>query len=270
MPPAVSHKMVGKSPDTAPATTEKKENAKKTNSNELNTKFNMITDTSSKQRKELQKAKFAAEFNISRSGKAQPQTIVKVSVDREKKNGNTANQMNFTSKLTLKQTPKLSSAVASSSTSVTPRNAVTAAVLKGSSCCTRQTETTGMKFIAPTPPAGLMPDVCSLILKAGFHVAVEEHVANQDIDGKLLGLDCGGAALLIRHLTSIGSAVPIPKALVANPLKESLMAQYLMGGALGTLSVREVCQLFRGILFLIEWESKQYSKSRFIRLYHFF
>lgn len=70
--------------------------------------------------------------------------------------------------------------------------------------------TSGMQFFLPIAPPDLPDEVSKLIVTARFHAALE------DKDSSLEG------SMLIEYLLAVGGAVPIPKALVANPLKERL------------------------------------------------
>jgi hypothetical protein len=76
-----------------------------------------------------------------------------------------------------------------------------------------QPSTGGMQFFVPPAPPSIGSEVAGLVLSANCHEAVDIVESN--------GTPAHGAAL-IEHLISVGTAVPIPKALVANPLKDRL------------------------------------------------
>jgi hypothetical protein len=76
-----------------------------------------------------------------------------------------------------------------------------------------QPSTGGMQFFVPPAPPSIGSEVAGLVLSANCHEAVDIVESN--------GTPAHGAAL-VEYLISVGNAVPIPKALVANPLKERL------------------------------------------------
>jgi hypothetical protein len=70
--------------------------------------------------------------------------------------------------------------------------------------------TSEMQFFLPIAPADLSDDVSNLIVTARFHVALVDE--SSSLEG----------STLIDYLLAVGGAVPIPKALISNPLKERL------------------------------------------------
>ena len=76
-----------------------------------------------------------------------------------------------------------------------------------------QPSTGGMQFFVPPAPPSIGSEVAGLVLSANCHAALDIVESN--------GTPAHGAAL-VEYLISVGTAVPIPKALVANPLKDRL------------------------------------------------
>jgi hypothetical protein len=70
--------------------------------------------------------------------------------------------------------------------------------------------TSGMQFFVPVAPAALPDDVSNLIVTARFHVVLGDEASSFE------------GSTLIEYLLAVGGAVPIPKALISNPLKERL------------------------------------------------
>ena len=70
--------------------------------------------------------------------------------------------------------------------------------------------TSGMQFFLPVAPAELPDDVSNLIVTARFHVVLGDEASSSE------------GSTLIEYLLAVGGAVPIPKALISNPLKERL------------------------------------------------
>lgn len=70
----------------------------------------------------------------------------------------------------------------------------------------------GLKFTKPSPPLSLREAESTSIREGRFHEIVDALDEN-DVDRKKLAYE---------YLLSVGTAVPIPKALIANPLKEAM------------------------------------------------
>lgn len=68
----------------------------------------------------------------------------------------------------------------------------------------------GMKFFVPKVPSSLSPEEAALVRSGNFSKIVSEHAGTPK------------RAIALEYLVSVGTAVPIPKALVAGPLKERL------------------------------------------------
>jgi hypothetical protein len=83
----------------------------------------------------------------------------------------------------------------------------------------------GLQFFVPPAPPVLPADAAGLVLAARSHEAIEL-------------LDTGGATcdavVLVNYLLAVGSAVPIPKTLVAQPLKERLATIVIKNNVIGT------------------------------------
>jgi hypothetical protein len=70
--------------------------------------------------------------------------------------------------------------------------------------------TSGMQFFLPIAPADLPDEVSNFIVTARFHVALVDEASSLE------------GSSMIDYLLAVGGAVPIPKALISNPLKERL------------------------------------------------
>lgn len=70
--------------------------------------------------------------------------------------------------------------------------------------------TSGMQFFLPLAPANLPDEVSNLIVTARFHVALVDEASSLE------------GSTMIDYLVAVSGAVPIPKALISNPLKERL------------------------------------------------
>lgn len=79
--------------------------------------------------------------------------------------------------------------------------------------------TAGMQFFVPPIPSALPREVASAVLAARIHEAVAKVLPD---DGREAGKN---AQLLSEFVQAVGTSVPIPKALVGNPLKERLNSQ---------------------------------------------
>lgn len=102
-------------------------------------------------------------------------------------------------------------------------------------------ENVGMIFFVPKPPLGLQREFSELILQSKFHEALLKFRRHP------IGNFNKPEKILIDFLISVGSAVPIPKALIANPLKERLnapqnkkLSQILGGGGNSASVMRDV------------------------------
>jgi hypothetical protein len=86
--------------------------------------------------------------------------------------------------------------------------------------------TGGMQFFVPPAPPGVSAEVASLVLAARNYEAIEfmENSENPT-----------NAASLVDYLIAVGTAVPIPKALVANPFKDRMNAPVLKNNNLGSI-----------------------------------
>jgi len=71
--------------------------------------------------------------------------------------------------------------------------------------------TSGMQFMLPPIPTGMTAEMRDLILGGSFYSVLDDNEAST-IEPKLL----------IQYLLAVGTAVPIPKATISNPLKEKL------------------------------------------------
>ena len=74
-------------------------------------------------------------------------------------------------------------------------------------------DTSGMQFFVPPAPQTITAEIAGLVLEAKSHEAI---FLAQSTDSNQSG------AAVVEYLLSVGTAVPIPKALVANPLKDRL------------------------------------------------
>jgi hypothetical protein len=86
--------------------------------------------------------------------------------------------------------------------------------------------TGGMQFFVPPAPPGISAEVASLVLAARSFEAIE-FMKNSEIPTN--------ATSLVDYLIAVGTAVPIPKALVANPFKDRMSAQMLKNNSLGSI-----------------------------------
>ncbi|KAI2490775.1 hypothetical protein MHU86_23799 [Fragilaria crotonensis] len=82
--------------------------------------------------------------------------------------------------------------------------------------------TGGMQFSAPPVPPSLDPQVAACTLDGRIHVAVSNLFLPS---GQLCSVS--KASVFLEYIQAVASAVPIPKALVSNPLKERLNIQSL-------------------------------------------
>lgn len=71
--------------------------------------------------------------------------------------------------------------------------------------------TSGMQFMHPPTPTGMTAEMRDLVLGGSFYSVLDDNEAST-IEPKLL----------IQYLLAVGTAVPIPKATISNPLKEKL------------------------------------------------
>ena len=78
--------------------------------------------------------------------------------------------------------------------------------------------TVGMKFSPPRIPDTLDKEMATEILQARIHIATQKATA-------------GNSRVLLDFIQAVGAAVPIPKALVAHPLKERLASSSFKGVA---------------------------------------
>jgi hypothetical protein len=81
---------------------------------------------------------------------------------------------------------------------------------------TAVTEARGMSFFVPPAPPTITSEIASLVLEANFADAIDLAESNTNT--------CPGGVAVVEYLMSVGAAVPIPKALVAGPLKDRIMA----------------------------------------------
>ncbi|KAI2507565.1 hypothetical protein MHU86_6858 [Fragilaria crotonensis] len=82
--------------------------------------------------------------------------------------------------------------------------------------------TGGMQFSAPPVPPSLDPQVAACTLDGRIHVAISNLFLPS---GQLCSVS--KASVFLEYIQAVASAVPIPKALVSNPLKERLNIQSL-------------------------------------------
>jgi hypothetical protein len=80
--------------------------------------------------------------------------------------------------------------------------------------------TDGMQFFVPPAPPGVSAEIASLVLGARSYQAVELVESGSIADG----------AAIVDYLIAVGTAVPIHKALVANPFKDRMNAPSLKTG----------------------------------------
>ena len=71
--------------------------------------------------------------------------------------------------------------------------------------------TSGMQFMLPPTPSGMTAEMRDLILGGSFYSVLDDNEASP-IEPRPL----------IQYLLAVGTAVPIPKATISNPLKEKL------------------------------------------------
>ena len=86
---------------------------------------------------------------------------------------------------------------------------------------------TGLQFFVPPAPPLIAADIASLVLTVRGHEALELIDSSE--------LTSVGAAL-VDYITSVGTAVPIPKALVASPLKDRITISGFKNGATQSLN----------------------------------
>lgn len=82
--------------------------------------------------------------------------------------------------------------------------------------------TAGMQFFVPPIPPALEPQMASCALDGRIHVAISKLFLPS---GELRSVS--NTTALLDYIQAVGAAVPIPKALVSNPLKERLNIQSL-------------------------------------------
>lgn len=83
-----------------------------------------------------------------------------------------------------------------------------------------ETSTPGMQFILPPIPPNLDSKLTSCVLEGRIHNALRALLESSD--------NLGSAAVvtsMLDYLQAVGSSVPIPKALISNPLRERLSTQ---------------------------------------------
>jgi hypothetical protein len=80
----------------------------------------------------------------------------------------------------------------------------------------------GLQFFVPPAPPGVPTDVASKILEGQIHEAA----------GKVNSLGRSEKSAIVAYLVSVGTAVPIPKTLVANLFKEKLNASPLKSSSM--------------------------------------
>ena len=81
--------------------------------------------------------------------------------------------------------------------------------------------TSGLQFFIPNPPSGISQNQAIFILKSEFYKAVEESNSSlESPDENQSRLNSKTMSLLLDYLLSVGAAVPIPKAIIQNPIKE--------------------------------------------------
>jgi hypothetical protein len=93
---------------------------------------------------------------------------------------------------------------------------------------TGSTSTAGMQFFAPKMPSNLDPRLAQHVLEGRIHVAIEELSRGTGDKAK-----SDEMTTVLGFLYAVGSAVPIPKALVSNPLKERLNSPSFKSPAAG-------------------------------------
>ena len=87
-------------------------------------------------------------------------------------------------------------------------------------------KTSGMQFYVPPAPPGIPSDIASMVLKARTFEAIKAWECGESV------FDAG---VLVEYLLSVGSAVPIPKVLVASPLKDKMSANSLKNNSFGNI-----------------------------------
>ena len=92
---------------------------------------------------------------------------------------------------------------------------------------------TGMQFYVPAAPSGIPSDIATKVLMARTSEAIEAWESGDAV------FDAG---VLIDYLLAVGVAVPIPKALVANPLKDRISTNTMKNTSFGNIpaTAREV------------------------------
>jgi hypothetical protein len=93
--------------------------------------------------------------------------------------------------------------------------------------------TSGMQFYVPPAPHGIPPEIASFVLNGRVFEAIHAWETGEAV------FDAG---IMVDYLMAVGVAVPIPKALVVNPLKERIGVNALKNNSFGNFptSSREV------------------------------
>jgi len=118
------------------------------------------------------------------------------------------------------------------------------------------TATAGMRFIVPPLPDALKSEIADLICQSKFHEALETSVKEDTTTHNKPGVPKPN---LVEYLLAVGAAVPIPKALIATPLKERFNSPTLknLGGNPGSSAIaREVV-----VASILTWLWALYSDS---------
>jgi hypothetical protein len=94
-------------------------------------------------------------------------------------------------------------------------------------------QTSGMQFYVPPAPPGIPSDMASLVLQSRVFEVIDAWESGEVVFD---------ATAIIDYLLAVGIAVPIPKALVVNPLKERIGATSMKNNSFGNIpaSSREV------------------------------
>jgi hypothetical protein len=90
-------------------------------------------------------------------------------------------------------------------------------------------KSTGLQFFDPPIPSVLELEMANSVCEGRIHMALRKILHSSGQVGSLKA-----AAALLEYLQALGAAVPIPKALISNPLKERLNPQNLKSSSLGT------------------------------------
>ena len=81
--------------------------------------------------------------------------------------------------------------------------------------------TSGLQFFIPNPPSGISKSQAVFILKSEFYKAVQESTCSlESPDETQSSMNSKTLSLLLDYLLTVGAAVPIPKAIIQNPIKE--------------------------------------------------